>query len=73
MKALKLTKQGDPSRLPAHIRLRDSTKCLSNGQIEASLPITVVIKAALRQSFSECVYCMQLRFQSNYLDWLKPK
>jgi len=38
-------------------------------------------KAALRQSFSACVYCMQLRFQSNYLvrfqsnylDWLKPR
>jgi len=25
----------------------------------------------LRQSFSACVYCMQLRFQSNYIDhWL---
>ncbi len=24
-------------------------------------------KAEMRQSFSTCVYCMQLRFQSNYL------
>jgi len=30
-----------------------------------------VTKAALRQSFSACVYCMQLPFQINYLDWLK--
>jgi len=30
-------------------------------------------KAALRQPFSACVYCIHLRFQSNYLDWLKPR
>jgi len=27
-----------------------------------------VSKAALQQLFSTCVYCMQLHFQSNYLD-----
>ncbi len=30
-------------------------------------------KAALRQSFPACVYCMQLRFQINYLDWIKEE
>jgi len=29
-------------------------------------------KDELRQSFSTCVYCMLLRFQSNYLGWLMP-
>jgi hypothetical protein len=32
-----------------------------------------VFKAALRHAFSACVYCMRLRFQSNYVGWLKPK
>jgi len=32
-----------------------------------------VNKAALRHAFSACVYCMQLRFQRNYVGWLKPK
>jgi len=30
-------------------------------------------KAALRHAFLACVYCMWLRFQSNYVGWLKPK
>ncbi len=30
-------------------------------------------KAELRQSFSVCVYYNQLRFQSNYVDCLKPR
>jgi len=30
-------------------------------------------KVALQRAFYACVYCMQLRFQSNYLDWLKPR
>jgi len=30
-----------------------------------------LIKAELRQSFSACVYCMQLRFQNTYLGLLK--
>jgi len=29
-------------------------------------------KAALRQSFSTCVYCMHFRFQSNYLGLTHP-
>jgi len=32
-------------------------------------PHTHKAKAELRQSFSTCVYCMRLRFQSNYLGW----
>jgi len=30
-------------------------------------------KAALRQSFLACVYCMQLRFQSNYLGFSQSR
>ncbi len=33
----------------------------------------IEIKAELQQTFSACVYCMLLRFQCNYLDWLKPR
>jgi len=29
-------------------------------------------KAALRRAFYACVYCMWLRFQRNYVGWLKP-
>jgi len=29
-------------------------------------------KAALRRAFYSCVYCMQLRFQCNYLDLSQP-
>jgi hypothetical protein len=29
------------------------------------------IQGELRQSFSACVYCMQLRIQSNYLEPIK--
>jgi len=30
-------------------------------------------KAALCHAFSVCVYCMRLRFQNNYVGWLKSK
>jgi len=29
-------------------------------------------KAALQHAFLVCVYCMRLRFQRNYVGWLKP-
>jgi len=32
-----------------------------------------VSKAALRRAFYACVYCMRLRFQGNYVGWLKPR
>jgi len=30
-------------------------------------------KAALRRAFYVCIYCMQLRFQRNYVGWFKPR
>ncbi len=35
--------------------------------------VTFKSKAALRRAFYACVYCMHLRFQRNYLGWLKPR
>ncbi len=32
----------------------------------------ILFKAEWRQSFSTCVYCMQLSFQSNYLGLIQP-
>ena len=32
-----------------------------------------VSKAELQQSFSTCVYCMRLRFQSNYAGLSQPR
>ncbi len=29
-------------------------------------------KAGMRHAFSVCVYCMRLRFHSNYVGWLNP-
>jgi hypothetical protein len=36
------------------------------------LKLKCFVKAALRWAFYACVYCMQLRFQRNYVGWLKP-
>jgi hypothetical protein len=37
-----------------------------------SIGFHFVFKAALRHAFSACVYCMRLRFQRNFVGWLKP-
>jgi len=35
--------------------------------------LDVIYKAALGRAFYACVYCLLLRFQRNYVGWLKPR
>jgi len=34
--------------------------------------VATQLKAAFQNTFSACVYCIWLRFQRNYISWLKP-
>ncbi len=54
---------------------RESFPIMSLSKVTLNLQIeelSFVVKAKLRQSFSKCVYCIRLRFQSNCHGWLKP-
>jgi len=42
-------------------------------EIDPYNPSNSYSKAALRRAFYACVYCMWLRFPSNFLGWPKPR